>query len=344
MSEFGGNGVPPIPASYYENFLESLAQIVSKLLTDRETEAVLASIRSFQEKLRRLSNIAVEISNASNWRLQLLKKNSLVYAVMSGKLAHKTVQEDLLRPSVLPLLPAILKQMAGRKSQDSESDRLNAFVAGCVAGSALIFDSDKRRRQSVMLYLFTRALQFNGAWLMKKWSHERNLRHPGKVKWDDHLAKFAQSSSGVAVMMIANAQLIYAFLFNHDTLPHSYFSFLLTHGGFKKNFGRMAAPVAEAVGLTVHQIAEDQSPITIPYDMDTREFYLQNVSPNIGNLIRPRLHHKYILCAIQHPLHDACVGDKMSLFGDELLRSAKLYIPLNIIMLIVFRSKQLMLE
>ncbi|CAO3665030.1 unnamed protein product [Rhizopus stolonifer] len=220
-----------------------------------------------------------------------------------------------------------------RKSQDSESDRLNAFVAGCVAGSALIFDSDKRRRQSVMLYLFTRALQFNGAWLMKKWSHERNLRHPGKVKWDDHLAKFAQSYSGVAVMMIANAQLIYAFLFNHDTLPHSYFSFLLTHGGFKKNFGRMAAPVAEAVGLTVHQIAEDQSPITIPYDMDTREFYLQNVSPNIGSLIRPRLHHKYILCAIQHPLHDACVGDKMSLFGDELLRSAKLYIPLNIVSL-----------
>lgn len=47
--------VPPIPDSYYENFLESLAQIVSKLLTDRETEKVISSIRSFQEKLKRLS-------------------------------------------------------------------------------------------------------------------------------------------------------------------------------------------------------------------------------------------------------------------------------------------------
>lgn len=47
--------LPPVPESYYENFLESLAQIVSKLLTDKETEAVLTSIRSFQEKLKRLS-------------------------------------------------------------------------------------------------------------------------------------------------------------------------------------------------------------------------------------------------------------------------------------------------
>lgn len=44
-----------VPVSYYENFLESLARIVSKLLTDRETEAVLSSIRSFQDKLHRMS-------------------------------------------------------------------------------------------------------------------------------------------------------------------------------------------------------------------------------------------------------------------------------------------------
>jgi hypothetical protein len=51
----GSSGIPPIPPSYYENFLESLAQIVSRLLTDQETEKVISSIRSFQEKLKRLS-------------------------------------------------------------------------------------------------------------------------------------------------------------------------------------------------------------------------------------------------------------------------------------------------
>ncbi|CEJ02478.1 hypothetical protein RMCBS344292_16481 [Rhizopus microsporus] len=227
-----------------------------------------------------------------------------------------------------------------RKTQDKESDKLNAFVAGCVAGLSLAFDRDKRRRQSVMLYLFTRALQFNGSWLMKQWAERRKAMHPDQVKWDDHLANFLQRHSGVVVMMIANAQLIYAFLFQHDTLPRSYFSFLLTHGGFKNNFGRMAAPAAEAVGLTVNQLVEDQSPITIPNSLTSREFYLQNVSPNIGNMIRPRLHHKYIMCGIQHPHNDSCSGDKVSLFMDEFLRSFKLYAPLNIIMLVVFKSKQ----
>jgi hypothetical protein len=52
----GGVGsLASLPSSYYENFLESLAQIVSKLLTDQETERVITSIRSFQEKLKRLS-------------------------------------------------------------------------------------------------------------------------------------------------------------------------------------------------------------------------------------------------------------------------------------------------
>ncbi|CEG79557.1 Putative tRNA(Met) cytidine acetyltransferase [Rhizopus microsporus] len=123
--------------------------------------------------------------------------------------------------------PGILKQMAGRdtmcfalflgsfisgykgilcamrhfrKTQDKESDKLNAFVAGCVAGLSLAFDRDKRRRQSVMLYLFTRALQFNGSWLMKQWAKRRKAMHPDQVKWDDHLANFLQQHSGVALI------------------------------------------------------------------------------------------------------------------------------------------------
>jgi hypothetical protein len=55
MADIIPGGVGSLPSSYYENFLESLAQIVSKLLTDQETERVITSIRSFQEKLKRLS-------------------------------------------------------------------------------------------------------------------------------------------------------------------------------------------------------------------------------------------------------------------------------------------------
>lgn len=49
------NGIPPVPLSYYENFLESLARIVSKLVTTKETETVVSSIRSFQERIKRVS-------------------------------------------------------------------------------------------------------------------------------------------------------------------------------------------------------------------------------------------------------------------------------------------------
>ena len=223
-----------------------------------------------------------------------------------------------------------------RKTSDKKSDRLNAFVAGSLAGLALAFDRNKQRRQSIMLYLFTRALQFNGAWLMKQWAIKRREDHPGEKKWDDHLAKFISRSSGVGVMMIANAQIIYAFLFNNDTLPRSYFAFLLTHSGFKKNFGGMAARIAEAVGITVNHLVEDDVPIKIPNGVSSSEFISQFVSPNIGNAIGSKMNHEYIMCAIQHPLNDSCITDKFGLFKDELLRSLKLYVPLNIVSIMVY--------
>jgi hypothetical protein len=218
-----------------------------------------------------------------------------------------------------------------RKRGDKESDRLNAFIAGSIAGLALAIDRDKRRRQSIMLYLFTRALQFNGAWLMKRWKMYRKEAHPGKVGWDDHLAHFIQRFSGVGVMMIANAQIIYAFLFNGDTLPKSYLEFLLTHSGFKKNYHGMAGRVAELVGTTVHQLNEDNANIMIPTGISSREFISEHVSPNVGSTIPSRLFHKYIMCAIQHPLNVNCTTDKFGLFKDEFARSLKLYVPLNVV-------------
>lgn len=218
-----------------------------------------------------------------------------------------------------------------RKTSDPKSDRLNAFIAGSLAGLALAFDRDKHRRQSIMLYLLTRALQFNGSWLMKRWALKRKENHPGEKKWDDHLAYYISRFSGVGVMTIANAQIIYAFLFNHDTLPRSYFAFLLTHSGFRSYYGGMAARIAEAVGTNVRQLAEDSTSIKIPVGMTSRDFVAQNISPNIATALHPKLNHEYIMCAIQHPLTDSCVTDKFGLFKSEFLRALKLYLPLNVV-------------
>lgn len=47
--------IAPVANSYYENFLELLAQILSRAVTTKEQEAILNGLRDFQEKLKRLS-------------------------------------------------------------------------------------------------------------------------------------------------------------------------------------------------------------------------------------------------------------------------------------------------
>jgi hypothetical protein len=47
--------IAPVVNSYYENFLELLAQILSRAVTTKEQEAILQGLKDFQEKLRRLS-------------------------------------------------------------------------------------------------------------------------------------------------------------------------------------------------------------------------------------------------------------------------------------------------
>lgn len=244
-----------------------------------------------------------------------------------------------------------------RKTADRKSDRLNAFVAGAVAGLALAIDKDRRRRQSIMLYLLTRSIQFTGAWIMKQWALYRRAKHnrelaalkekvdregfaPGqprqlivKKKWDDHLAKFMQRWAGVAVMIIANAQIIYAFLFHSETLSRSYYEFLLTHSGWKGDFGGMAAPLTHAIGETVTRLGEQDTGFSIrmPKDTTSHEFIAETVSPNIATIIPPKIRHRFIMCALQHPLDPSCTRSKLTLFRDEYLRALKLYVPLNIV-------------
>lgn len=242
-----------------------------------------------------------------------------------------------------------------RKNRDPGADRLNAFIAGAVAGMALFIDKDKRRRQSIMLYLLTRSIQFSGAWGMKQWAKHRKVKHnreltqlkekidregfaPGqprrlevKQHWDDRLAKFMQRWAGVAVMMIASSQIIYGFLFHGETLPKSYYAFLLTHSGWKGDFGGMAAPLTQAIGDTVARLAEEKGSIRLPPGMSSREYIAENVSPNIATIIPPKIRHNFIMCALQHPLDPSCTRSKLTLFRDEYFRALKLYVPLNVV-------------
>ncbi|KAI8149299.1 hypothetical protein BJV82DRAFT_118572 [Fennellomyces sp. T-0311] len=389
----------PVSEPYYENFLESLAQIVSKLLTDRETERVIASIRSFQDKLKRLSSqnlTRLQLEATAAEAKERRGAGAGQYCKHDGKTCTQNCTRGFIKAfavgfsikyliGILPLLltgkvfkrPGLLKQLAGSDTamfalflstflssykgilcllrRYSRSDRLNAFIAGSVAGAALMIDKDHRRRQSIMLYLLTRAIQFTGAFLMKQWAIHRKAKHnkelaelkekvdregfaPGqprqlvvKKKWDDHLAKFMQRWAGVGVMILANAQIIFAFLFHRETLPKAYYSFLLTHSGWRSDIGGMAAPLTQVIGDTVNRLAEEKGSIRMPLDTTSREFIGETVSPNIATIIPPKIRHRYIMCALQHPLDPSCTRSKFTLFRDEYLRALQLYVPLNVL-------------
>ncbi|ORX61843.1 hypothetical protein DM01DRAFT_1331315 [Hesseltinella vesiculosa] len=389
-----------VPPSYYENFIESLAQIVSKLLTDKETEAVLRSIRSFQERLKRLSS-----QNLSRLNLDMSQPQPNQFCKHTGKTCTQNCTRGFIKAyvvafsikyvlGILPLLitgkvfkkPGLLKRLAGRDTAlfalflstflssykgilclmrrlrgttDAASDRLNAFVAGSVAGLSLVIDPDHRRRQSIMLYLLTRSIQFGGAWIMAQWAKARQrkqrlvydqLQERGDHSvsrlydtWEDRLAQALEHYAGVLVMMLANTQIIYAFLFHPDTLPKSYLSFLLQHSGWKPDFGTMAFPLTQVIRDAVYRMSLDDPdiPMQMPADATSREFIAEKLSPNIATIIPPNIRHNYTVCALQHPLDASCTRSKLTLFRDEYGRALKLYVPLNVIMTLVFRYKYL---
>ncbi|KAI8344595.1 hypothetical protein BC941DRAFT_341760 [Chlamydoabsidia padenii] len=383
--------LPPVTPSYYENFIESLAQIVSKLLTDKETEAVLKSIRSFQERLNRLSSqnlsrLNLEVSAARPSSQPSICKHE-------GKTCTQNCTRGFIKAyvvafsvkyliAILPLLltgrifkrPSLLKRMAGntflssykgilclmrrlRGTVDASSDRLNAFVAGALAGLSLLIDPDRGRRRSIMMYLLTRCLQFSGGYLMVQWSKARQAKRQAAlmtlrdemnekgfaegqrreltvpVTWEDVIAKGLERYAGVLVMMIANMQVIYAFLFDPETLTKSYHSFLIYHSGWKDDLGSMAVPLTHAISDTVRRMAHDDTavPFRIPTDTTSRDFVAQHISPNVASIIPPKIRHKFAVCAIQHPLDANCPNSKLTLFRGAFGRALKLYVPLNVV-------------
>ncbi|KAI9318727.1 hypothetical protein BX666DRAFT_1855390 [Dichotomocladium elegans] len=343
------------PPSYYENFLESLARITSKLLTDREAETVLHSIHSFQEKLKRMSS-----QNLT--RLQQEAPNPAKKAVCQhdGKTCTQNCTRGFIKAFavgygvkyLLAILPALMMGKVFKRDtamfalflstflssykgvlcflrRHNASERQNAFIAGSVAGMSLIIDRDTRRRQAIMIYLFTRSFQFMGAWMMKQWA----IQVKDEKDWEDRLAGFLQRWAGILVMMVANSELIYAMIFHQETISKSFLSFLLTHGDWKPDVGSKLAPsLMQSIGDTIRSLStSEKGSIRMPLDTTSREYVATHISSSVAAAIPPNIRHKYILCALQHPLDPGCMHSKITLFRHEFIRALKLYVPLNVV-------------
>lgn len=234
-----------------------------------------------------------------------------------------------------------------------EGDRLNAFVAGSVAGLTLLLDKNKNRRTALTLYLLTRSIQFGSSYLMKKWAErrdaKRSINHQAqreavdlsgrkqeivtKNAWDDILAKVMSASAATVVMSLTACVIIYSCVLEPDAMPKSYWQFIMTQSGLPQKFGPMFVPLIETFQSQFHILREMPRGIEymgIPAGVPSRDFVAENISPNIATLIPSNVHHDYQLCALLHPL-TPCTGHAVDVITGEFGRAAKMYGTLNFV-------------
>lgn len=237
-----------------------------------------------------------------------------------------------------------------------EGDRLNAFVAGAVAGLTLTLDRNKSRRTALTLYLLTRSLQFASSYCMKKWAEYREIKNSEHhlalrdavmssgqkhilvttTAWDDLLAKVLSSSAASVIMSLTAAVNVYAVVVEPDALPKSYYNFLMQHSGIPQKFGAMFPHLLDTFRAQFDLLRKGpagKEHIMIPAGVSSRDFVADNISPNIATLFPSDVHHDYQLCALLHPLHN-CGHHAVDTFTGEFGRALKMYGTLNFVSLL----------
>ncbi|KAG0367204.1 hypothetical protein BC939DRAFT_434254 [Gamsiella multidivaricata] len=387
----------------WENFLEAIAGLLSIALTNKETEKVIAGFNNFQQRLQRLSShnlqrLHLEITQDTKrvnkckhegktctqnvtrgflktWVIGYVVKYMIgvLPALLTGKAlknpgifkksgGRDTVGFAFFLSSFLSAYKAVLCTMRYYRP-DHEGDRLNAFVAGSVAGLTLLLDKNKSRRTALTLYLFTRSIQFGSSYTMKKWAEHRDAKRAAnrqalmdnaeftgqkqtlvtKNGWDDILAKVLTASAATILMSLTASVNLYSCVIEPDAMPRSYWNFIMQHSGLPQKFGPMFPPLIETFQSQYKILKElpgGMENVGIPAGMSSKDFVAQNISPNIATLFPSGLHHDFQLCALLHPL-TPCKGHALDVLTGEFARAAKMYGTLNFIVTLVFQHKKL---
>ncbi|KAF9436470.1 hypothetical protein BGZ76_003901 [Entomortierella beljakovae] len=386
----------------YENFLEAIASLLSKFLTDKETDQFINGFNNFQQRLKRQSS-----QNLQRLNLEISQSNENVSKCKhEGKSCSQNVTRGFLKTwlvsylvkyaiAVLPALltgklaknPSILRKSGGRDTigfafflssflsaykfvlcsmrrlrPNVSSDRLNAFVAGSIAGLALLLDKSTSRRRALSLYVLTRAIQFGSSYAMMRWANYRATKKEiqGHYKetdspvdeskstktdyrWDDYLAKALSSSAATAVMSITAVINLYACIVEPDTMPKSYYHFIMQHSGLPQKFGPMFQPLVDTFQSRFNMLKAGPpgfEHIGIPAGISSHDFIAEHISPNLATVIPKGIHHDYQCCAILHPYY-GCNRHALDTITGEFGRAAKMYGTLNLIITIVFQHKKL---
>ncbi|KAG0330909.1 hypothetical protein BG004_001907 [Podila humilis] len=245
-------------------------------------------------------------------------------------------------------------------------DRLNAFIAGSVAGLTLFLDKNKGRRKQVSLYLFTRSLQFAASYGMKQWAERRKAKRSSKrlmarenidatgkeqallspedggYTWEDTLAKIITSSAATFLMSLTASVNIYALFVEPETIPKSYFQFLMQHSGVPQNNGKNWPTLTAAFQQNYRDLKAKGGSIKMPTGVTSHDFIRDNISQSIAEEFVPQgRFHEYQNCGMLHP-RMSCTRNTLETFRWEVPQSIKMYAILNAVVALVFQRNRLM--
>ncbi|KAL2918890.1 hypothetical protein HK105_201724 [Polyrhizophydium stewartii] len=205
--------------SFLENFIESVAQVLSLALTDKETERLLSSFTALQQRLRELSVDNLRRLEAQSRKRKLLCKHPGPCAVNAGRSFVRTFAITYALKYALGFVPAVLTgkaftkprilvKIGGRdtisfalfmslfissykavlctlRNVRQTNDKWNAFIAGSLAGLSILADKNKSRRIMIALYLSTRTTHFLSRWLWRahvsRWSEKLGFHNPNAI-------------------------------------------------------------------------------------------------------------------------------------------------------------------
>ncbi|KAF9425418.1 hypothetical protein BGZ94_007535 [Podila epigama] len=244
-------------------------------------------------------------------------------------------------------------------------DRLNAFIAGFVAGLTLFLDKNKGRRTAISLYLFTRSLQFAASAAMMKWAERRQALRSSKrlairdgidasgqdqamsaqvYTWEDTLAKIINSSAATVLMSLTSAVNIYALFVEPETISNSYFKFLMQHSGLPQHNGRNWPTLTAAFQANYRDLRKKGGSIRIPSGVPSHDFVRDNISASIAQEFVPQGRmHEFQSCSLLHP-QMTCTRNTLETFRWEVPQAIKMYAVVNAMVALVFQRNKLMAQ
>ncbi|KAJ3377004.1 hypothetical protein HDU84_009164, partial [Entophlyctis sp. JEL0112] len=203
-----------------------------------------------------------------------------------------------------------LNTLAKYQSASYQHSRMNAFISGGLAGAIACLFEKRQWRIDMSQQLFVRGMQavFN------------SLANNGRFH-------FRHGNS--LIFALATAQVMYGYVMRPETIPPSYYKFILTTGPIPK-------PILE---LTRQQLAN-----TVPLDPNALVAAVKTCKPTAHALECAKTipaFPDYMPCAFLHPSVDACGAQASATFVKVMKSILPVYAALNFVPMVVHKTREL---